>query len=603
MALLGMRDVCWGFDDPPLLETISLQIEKGERICLMGRNGAGKSTLLKLLNGDLQPDSGEVWRRQGIRVATLAQSVPSGFQGTIAEIMTGPNPGLPDSVGGQAQWEQVSRIEEVLAHTGLDAQSNFDHLSAGMKRRTLFARALVHSPDVLLLDEPTNHLDIDTIQWLESYIERRIATLIFITHDRAFVRKIATRILELEQGQIQSYACDYDTFLQRREALQAAEEKQQARFARKLSREEQWIRQGIKARRTRNQGRLRALKQMREAYAGRRRKTGLANIQIQEAQRTGKLVIEAQEITRTYGGRNLIDNFSTVILRGDKVGVMGPNGVGKSTLLRILLQQEAPDQGRVRHGTHLEAVYFDQLRDQLDLTETVKANIGEGNDYLTVNGERRHVFSYLKGFLFSPERCRTPVHVLSGGEQNRLLLAKLFLRPANLLVLDEPTNDLDLETLELLEELLFDFAGTLLLVSHDREFLNRVVTRSIVFEGPGKFQEYAGGYDDWLLQRAPDNPAPVPQKAAPARAVAPPAARRKLSFNETYELKALPRKIDELETEQQTLYAAMADAAFFKQTKEEIVGRQARLTRVEALIKAGYERWEALEQIAQGERS
>jgi len=629
MALLGMRDVSWGFTEPPLLENITLHVEKGERICLLGRNGVGKSTLLKLLNGELEPDQGEVWRGQGVRVAALDQSVPPGFTGTVFDIVArglgshgealaeytslarldqgqlSPEQSarrdlLQNELDSNRGWELLQGIQDLLTRTDLDPQDGFAHLSAGMKRRVLFARALAREPDVLLLDEPTNHLDIDAILWMEDFIRRQVKTLLFITHDRAFLKQIANRIIELDRGRLRSYSCDYRAYLARREADLAAEGREHARFDKKLSQEEAWIRQGIKARRTRNQGRVRALKKMREAFRARRQKMARAAIHIQEAQRTGKLVIEARGIGKTYGTAPLIQDFSTLIMRGDKVGIIGPNGVGKSTLLRLLLKEEAPDTGRVRHGTHLEAVYFDQLRDQLDLQQSVRANIGEGNDYVTINGVRRHAISYLKDFLFTPDRCRTPVRVLSGGEQNRLLLAKLFLRPANVLVLDEPTNDLDVETLELLEERLFEYTGTLLLVSHDRAFLNNVATRTIAFDGDGRFGEYAGGYDDWLLQKP--KPAKVPEKkqAPPPRAKPRPARRRKLTYREQQELEALPQEIDALESEQQELYARMADSAFFKKAKEEIVAVQARLEAVEAAISAGYQRWEELEQVGDG---
>ena len=628
MALLGMREVVWGFAYPPLLENITFQIERGERVCLVGRNAVGKSTLFKLLSGALKPDSGEVWRQQGVQVACLDQTVPTGFKGTIFDVVAG---GLGAAGNALAQynrlnpesekslspadvdqrdtlhhqletsggWELLGRIEGVLAHTGLDPKQDFGQLSAGMQRRALFARALTQEPDVLLLDEPTNHLDITTIQWLETHIRRRIKTLLFITHDRAFLRQIANRIIELDRGRLFSYDCDYAAYLTRREAARTAAAKQNARFDKKLSQEEAWIRQGIKARRTRNEGRVRALKKMRAAYRARRKEMGQAKLRIQEAERTGKLVIEAKQIAKAHGGRPLIENFSTMIMRGDKVGLIGPNGVGKSTLLRILLKEDPPDRGQVRHGTRLKVAYFDQLRDQLDQQQTVQANIAEGNNYVTVNGARRHVISYLKDFLFSPERCRTPIHVLSGGEQNRLLLAKLFLRPANVLVMDEPTNDLDMETLELLEELLFNYAGTLLLVSHDRDFLNNVVTSTIVFEGRGRLQEYAGGYDDWLSQKAPDPPLASRERKGVEKKRPKPSPKRKLTFKEKFELEALPPQIDAWEEEQQALYACMADPQFFKGAKEEIREAQSRLTEIEAAIAAGYRRWEELEQIAE----
>ncbi|MDA3835560.1 MAG: ATP-binding cassette domain-containing protein, partial [Spirochaetales bacterium] len=520
MALIGTRDVCWGFGDPPLLEKITFQIAKGERVCLLGRNGAGKSTMLKLLSGEILPDSGEVWRRQGATLAVLEQDVPVEFDGTIFDVVAeglGPNgkvlaeynrismqletvdtpelvkkqDELQNRVNSDNGWELLRQVESVLSKTLLDPEKKIADLSAGMKRRTLFARALAGQPDILLLDEPTNHLDIDSIIWMEEFILRNVTTLLFITHDRAFLKKIANRIMELDRGSIVSYNCNYETYLKRREAALEAEESQNRVFDKKLSKEETWVRQGIKARRTRNEGRVRALKKMRAAFQSRRKQSGNVKMQVQEAERTGKLVIEAKNINLLYGTTPIVRDFTTVIMRGDKVGFIGPNGVGKTTLLKILLKEISPDDGCVRHGTHLQVAYFDQLRAQLDTHKTVQENIGEGNDFIIFNGEKRHVISYLQDFLFSPERCRTPVHVLSGGEKNRLLLARLFTRPANVLVMDEPTNDLDAETLELLETLLFEYTGTLLLVSHDRAFLNNVVTSTLVFEGQGQVIEYA----------------------------------------------------------------------------------------------------------------
>ncbi len=537
MALIGARDLCWGFSKPPLLENITFQIEKGERICLLGRNGEGKSTLLKLLNGVILPDSGEVWRQQGLTVSALDQVVPREFEGTIFEVVAGglgpkgpglseyhriglrPEsggiPGVPESwdepadLSGSEDWVALSqRIETILSRTHLPPEAQFADLSAGMKRRALFARALALEPDILLLDEPTNHLDIETILWLEGFILRYVKTLLFVTHDRAFLKKIATRVLELDRGRLFSYDCDYGTYLERRQAVLQAEENQNDQFDKKLSQEEAWIRQGVKARRTRNEGRVQALLRMREALRARRGKIGNVKLRLQEAEKTGKLVIEANRVSFAYGKSPVVRDFSTLIMRGDKVGIIGPNGAGKTTLLNILLKNLAPQSGSVRHGTHLQIAYFDQLRIPLDEQKTVLENIGQENDFVLLNGQQRHVIGYLRDFLFSAEKIRTPVQVLSGGEKNRLLLAKLFTQPANVLVLDEPTNDLDAETLELLEELLFDFQGTLLLVSHDRTFLNQVVTSTLVFEENGRVSEYAGGYDDWLLQRPEPKEAP-----------------------------------------------------------------------------------------------
>jgi ATP-binding cassette subfamily F protein uup len=630
MALIGMHDVCWGFGDPHLLNGISFQIEKGERVGLLGRNGVGKSSLFRLLSGEMKPDAGEIRRQQGVRVALLEQEVPQQCDGTVFEVVaqglgdvgqalaeyhrlctaleTSDDTSLSvqretlqhrlDSEGG---WGLQKVVESTLSRTGLDREQRFADLSAGMKRRTLFARALALSPDLLLLDEPTNHLDIETIVWMEDFLLRNAITLFFITHDRAFLSRIATRIMELDRGKLVAYNCDYSTYLQRRQADLESEAQQQRNFDKKLSQEEAWIRQGVKARRTRNEGRVRALQKLRAAARERRARIGQVRMQVQESERSGKIVIQAEGLTYRYGALPIVEDFSTTFLRGDKVGIIGPNGVGKTTLIQLLLKTIVPDAGTVRHGTHLQVAYFDQLRAQLDEQKTVVQNISADNDFIVFNGEKRHVISHLQDFLFSPERCRTPVHVLSGGERNRLLLAKLFTQPANLLVLDEPTNDLDAETLELLEEVLLDFDGTLLLVSHDRAFLNNVVTSTLVFEGQGKVIEYAGGYDDWLLQRpqavdAPPVEMPVKKSAAPRPASAKPKRR---TFAQERELKELPPLIESLESEQRELQAAMTDPAFYKQSKEEIVTSQKRMEEIEALIAAAYRRWEELDAIEQ----
>ena len=628
MALIGMREVCWGFGDPLLLEKITFQIAKGERVCLLGRNGAGKSTMLKLLSGEILPDSGDVCRQQGTTVAVLEQDVPTGFDGTLFDVVAeglGPKgralaeynricrqleiantpelikkrDELQNRLNSDNGWELLRRVESILSRTLLDPEKKFADLSAGMKRRTLFACALAMQPDILLLDEPTNHLDIDSIIWMEEFILRNVTTLLFITHDRAFLKKIANRIIELDQGSLVFYNCNYETYLERREAVLEAEENRNRVFDKKLSKEETWVRQGIKARRTRNEGRVRALKKMRAAFRARRKQSGNVRMQVQEAERTGKLVIEAKNISFLYGATHIIRDFATVIMSGDKIGIIGPNGVGKTTLLKILLKEIPPHEGHVRHGTHLQVAYFDQLRAQLDTHKTVRENICEGNDFIIFNRQKRHVISYLQDFLFSPERCRTPVHVLSGGEKNRLLLAKLFTRPANVLVLDEPTNDLDAETLELLEKLLFEYQGTLLLVSHDRAFLDNVVTSTLVFEGQGQVNEYAGGYDDWLIQRPQPKQERLPAKKS-CNKHWPETSRpkeRKLGFKEKRELKELPLKIDTFEAEQKELYAIMSDPMFYKKEKENISKIQAHLTEVEDKIKAAYLRWEMLESI------
>jgi len=626
MAIIEMRDVSWGFGDPPLLENIAFQIEKGERVCLVGRNGVGKSTLLKLLGGVILPDSGDIRRRQGIRVAALEQEVSGKFKGTVFDVVaeglgetgralvehrrmsrdtasplasqrTKRHDELQQILNVNDGWELTSRVENILSRTRLDPEKRFADLSAGLKRRTLFARALVLAPDLLLLDEPTNHLDIDTIIWMESFILRHVKTLLFITHDRVFLKKIANRIIELDRGRIVSYGCNYDTYLKRRQAALEVEETQNGLFDKKLSQEEAWIRKGIKARRTRNEGRVRRLQKMRTAYQDRRRKIGNVRLQAQEADRTGKLVIEAKAVTFSYGRVPMIQDFSTVIMRGDKVGFIGPNGVGKTTLLSILLKTIRPETGSVRHGTNLQVAYFDQLRGQLDEQKSVRENIVAGNDFIIFNGQKRHVISHLQDFLFSPERCRTPVRVLSGGEKNRLMLAKLFTKPANVLVLDEPTNDLDAETLELLEELIFEYTGTLLLVSHDRAFLNNVVTSTIVFEGNGQVAEYTGGYDDWLRQRPELKATQVPEKGDRKKVQPKPKGRapRKLGYMQQREMQELPQKIETLEAEQKALFAIVSDPMFYKKEKDEIIRINSDLARVENDIEKAYLRWEELE--------
>ena len=628
MALIGMRDVYCGFGDPPLLENITFQVEKGERIGLLGRNGVGKSTLLKLFSGEILPDRGDVWRQSGVGVAAMVQDVPRGFGGTVFDVIAQgfgeagralveydwicKTPEKSDSpvdanrrdklqrlLDTEDGWEVSRRIENIVSRVGLDPALKFADLSAGMKRLTLFAGAIALEPDILLLDEPSNHLDIDTILWLEAFVLRHAKTLLFITHDRTFLKRVATRVVELDRGRLISYGCDYQTYLKRSQAVLDAEEKQNRVFDKKLSQEETWIRQGIKARRTRNEGRVRVLKKMREAYRARRRKIDTVRLQVQAAERSGRIVMEAKGLTHCHGRNTVVLDFSTTVMRGDKVGIIGPNGAGKTTLLKILLKEIIPDTGSVRHGTRFEPAYFDQLRVRLDEGRTVQENIGEGNDFIIFNGQKRHAISYLQDFLFTPERCRTPVHVLSGGEKNRLMLAKLFTAPANVLVLDEPTNDLDAETLELLEELLVDYRGTLLLVSHDRTFLNNVVTSTLVFEGAGRIVEYAGGYDDWLVQR-PEAEQPLPDKKADSKNRQRPKSPKKLKlgYMERRELKDLPQKIEVLESEQQALYETLSDPLFYKKEKDEIRNVKMRMVEVEHDIETAYRRWEALESIA-----
>ncbi len=590
MALLSMKNVRIGFGGPPLLDQVNLQIEPHERICLVGRNGEGKSTLLNLINGSMLPDEGNIIRGQGVRISLLDQEVPHDLSGSVFDVVAG---GLEKSHGSISI--EVDRVTTLLK---LDSQVTFESLSTGLKRRVLFARTLVGEPDLILLDEPTNHLDIDAIGQLEELLLRYKGTLLFVTHDRMFLKKIATRIIEIDRGTLSSWSCNYESFQKRKQAFLEAEAQRSARFDKKLAKEEAWIRKGIKARRTRDEGRVRALKKLRTQRRTRRERTGNVKMQAQEATRTGKLIIEAKDISFSYESNVVIQNFSTVIMRGDKVGIIGPNGSGKTTLIGLLLKKFLPMQGEVRFGTHLEVAYFDQVREQLDEEKTLQDNVADGKEILSIDGKPRHVISYLKNFLFSPERARSPVRTLSGGERNRLLLAKLFTKPANVFVLDEPTNDLDTETLELLEELLLDYQGTVILVSHDRTFLNNVVTSTIVFEKNQKVREYVGGYDDWLRQKAPEEPEkkqpvgkPVKVKKTPAQTE----GARKLSYKEQRELDALPQQIETLEKEQTQLYQTMADPDFYQNDGNEIVTAKNRLKNLENELDLAYKRWESLE--------
>jgi ATP-binding cassette subfamily F protein uup len=598
MALISLRDVSVSFGGPPVLEHLTLHIEAGERVCLLGRNGEGKSTLMRLISGDLSPDTGDVLRQQGLRIGHLPQEVPQDLQGTVIDIVCSAEDNAA-SAHADGLWQPRQDAESALTQLQLDANADFTDLSGGLKRRVLLARALSSHPDLLVLDEPTNHLDIDSINWLETHLLRRTSSLLFVTHDRMLLRKLATRIIELDRGQLADWACDYDTFLKRKQALLDAEAQQWGQFDKKLAQEEAWIRQGIRARRTRNEGRVRALMQMRAQRQNRREQPGAVRMQAQEAERSGKLVIEAQNISFSYDDQPLIKNFSTTILRGDKVGILGPNGIGKTTLLRLLLNGLTPQEGRVRLGVRLEVAYFDQLRALIDDAKTVQENVAGGSDTIVLNGNPRHILSYLQDFLFTPDRARSPAGMLSGGERNRLLLARLFVQPSNVLVLDEPTNDLDAETLELLEELLLDYAGTLLLVSHDRAFLNNVVTSTLALEGNGRVREYVGGYDDWLRQRQPPPAAKVTKPAA-AKAVnsqPPPERPRRLNYKERRELEALPEHIEMLEAEQAQLYEMLSDPKLYRQEGEEIAQLQARLAGIAQALEDAYIRWEQLEQL------
>ncbi|MFW6171360.1 MAG: ATP-binding cassette domain-containing protein [Planctomycetota bacterium] len=603
MAQITISELSIGFRGPLLLDAVTCQIEARQRIGLLGRNGTGKTTLLRILCGEVEPDAGEVLRAAGTRVSLLPQEVPRDVEGSVADVVAR---GLraEDASPLEEKWEAEQQVKQILSRTGLDGGERFEVLSSGMKRRVLLARTLVSSPDVLLLDEPTNHLDIDTITWLEDFLLKWEATLIFVTHDRMFLRRLATRILEIEQGRIFDWSCDYETFLKRKEAALAAQEKQVALFDKKLAREEAWIRQGIKARRTRNEGRVRALQRMRQERRKRRDTESRVGLSIEAGQRSGNLVAVLDDVSFAHEDRRIVEDFSTVITRGDKVGIVGPNGAGKTTLLRLLLGRLQPDQGTVRLGTNLQIAYFDQLREQLDENATVEQNVGDGHANVGVAGKRRHVLGYLQEFLFSPERARTPVKFLSGGERNRVLLARLFAKPANLIVLDEPTNDLDTETLDLLEQRLVEFPGTVLLVTHDREFLNNIVTSVIVFEDR-TVREYDGGYDDW--QRARNNrgaEATTPQTGrsettSDSPAHQPPRKRQKrLSYREQQELLELPEKIDRLESEISGVHEAMADPRFYQRGSEEIASEHARLQDLETQLNGAYQRWEMLEEQA-----
>ncbi|MEX2112021.1 MAG: ATP-binding cassette domain-containing protein [Pirellulales bacterium] len=604
MALITVSELTIAFRGPPLLDAVSCQIETGQRIALLGRNGAGKTTLLRILSGDVTPDHGQVSVSPGTRIALLPQDVPRDITGTVHDVVAAGLGAAWDD--HDTAWQAEQQLKRILVDMQLAGDARFETLSSGMKRRVLLGRALVAAPEVLLLDEPTNHLDVDAITWLEEFLVRITTTLIFVTHDRMFLRRLATRILEIDRGRLFDWSCDYDTFLARKEDLLAAEEKQNALFDKKLAEEEKWIRTGIRARRTRNEGRVRALEQLRRQRADRRTAGGQVRMAIQEAQRSGTLVAELESVSYSYDGRAIVSDFSTTILRGDKVGIFGPNGAGKTTLLRLLLGQLQPAAGSARLGTNLQIAYFDQLREQLRPDASVQENVGDGYDTVSIGGKARHVIGYLEEFLFSPERSRTEVRFLSGGECNRVLLAKLFAKPANVIVLDEPTNDLDAETLELLEDRLVQFQGTVLVVSHDRAFLNNVVTSTIVFEDGG-VREYVGGYDDWLRQRSQSirdkverNDAGASKTAVADSKPAPAGERkRRLTYKERQELRALPATIEQLEGEVAALHDSMAQPDFYKRPGEEISQQQARLKEIEASLAITYGRWHELEQFAE----
>ena len=624
MALLWINNISVSFGGPLLLDGASLQIEAGERIGLLGRNGSGKSTLMKLLHQDIVPDTGEMVCAGEVRVALMPQDIED-LPGTVYDVVaSGGQKHLDllrayhdltlqmansddqillnkiEQVQHQLEvagaWQYSRKVEAVISRTSLDEQAEFRFLSAGLKRRVLLARALVSEPDILLLDEPTNHLDIDSILWLEAFLQSFDKTLMFVAHDRTFLQKIATRIVEIDRGKLFSFSCNYTTYLERRQAMQDAEEKQWQTFDKKLAQEEIWIRQGVKARRTRNEGRVRALMALREERARRRERDGNVRFAISEAQRTGRLVADAEKISFSYGDKKIIDSFSTTILRGDRVGIIGPNGSGKTTLLKVLLGELPISGGKIRLGTGIAIAYFDQLRAQFDESKSLRDNISDGNDTVFINGTARHIVGYLQDFLFPPAQILAPVSTLSGGERNRLLLARLFATPSNVLVLDEPTNDLDAETLELLEDRLLEYTGTILLVSHDRTFLNNVVTSTIVLEGEGRLQEYVGGYDDWLRQRVEIKET---SKEAKTKREKQPKEKSKLSFKETRELEDLPQKIEEMEQAKSELLELLNSTDFYKTNHpDQVMAVHTKLEIMEADLTVAYTRWNELEALA-----
>ena len=594
VALIDLHNINLSFGGPLLLDRANLRLEPGRRVGLVGRNGAGKSSLIKLIAGRIKPDSGEMARQPGLRVGYMPQDSPAAIEGSIQEVVSSGLPPAGDQPG-QEDWRGQTMVDTVVSRLKLDPKAGYNTLSGGLKRKTLLARALVSQPDLLLLDEPTNQLDIESITWLEEFLFKQAAALVFVSHDRMFTAKLAQAVVELDRGRLIDWGVGYDLFLERREAALANEEARWAEQDRKTAQEEDWLHGGLKARRTRNMGRVRRLEEMRRERAERRLRTGSAVMEASTAGRSGAIVAEVDKVAFGYDAEPIIKDFSTIIMRGDRIGLLGPNGAGKTTLLGLLLGRLTPDEGRVRQGTNLEIVYFDQFREQLDEEASVRENVGQGNDYVEINGRQRHIIGYLKDFLFTPEQAAGPVKALSGGERNRLLLARLFTRPSNLLVLDEPTNDLDSDALELLEAVLLDYSGTILLVSHDRAFVNNVVTSTLVFEGAGLVREYAGGYDDWLLQR----PRPAEEEAG-KKAPKPKPAKdrpRKRTFKERRELEELPGLIDALEAEQAELEQTMADPDFFRTAGAEAARAATRLEEIEAQLEQALIRWEELEAI------
>ncbi len=621
MPLLSLNQVDFSVGGPLLLQSVNLSLEQGERIALIGRNGAGKSTLLRLIEGVILPDDGQIVRQDGLRIARLEQEVPNDLHGDIFDVVaTGlgelgedlalyhhlshSEPFDADAfaevqgrIEASGAWNLEQKVSETLERMALDESLDFASLSGGMKRRVLLARALVASPDVLLLDEPTNHLDIEAIDWLETTLKQWPGCLIFITHDRRFLKNLATRIVEIDRGSVTSWPGDWNNYQRRLAERQNDEAVNNARFDKFLAQEEVWIRQGIKARRVRDEGRVRRLEAMRNERVQRREKTGNVNMQASQAESSGKRVFDVKDVTFGFGGKTLVKDFSTRIQRGDRVALIGPNGSGKSTLIKLLLGQLTPQSGEVVPGARLEVAYFDQYRNTLRDDWNALDNVSEGMEFIEINGSRKHVLGYLQDFLFTPDRARAPITRLSGGERNRLLLAKLFAQPSNLLVMDEPTNDLDVETLELLEELLDSYQGTLLLVSHDRDFIDSVATSCMVMAGDGVIEEYVGGYSDYLRQRRPASAAPVvsPSKAGAAKAAAPAEIKKKLNYKDARELEQLPLKIEQLETQLTEFSARMQQADFYQQAAEKITAQTKRMESVQAELDAAYARWAVLD--------
>jgi ATP-binding cassette subfamily F protein uup len=632
MPLITLRKLHLSYGDTPLLDDVDLTIEKGERIALLGRNGAGKSTLMRVIQGSVMADDGERVVGSAVGIAHLVQEVPQGEAGSVFDVVadgvgalaekikayhrishrlaqTGDESLLTSLAKAQHEleavqgWQLEQRVETVISRFGLDADAPFSALSGGLKRRVLLAQALVTEPELLLLDEPTNHLDIEAIRWMEAFLLNYAGAILFVTHDRAFLRRIATRILELDRGNLTDWPGDYANFLRRKREMLHAEEQANQRFDKKLAQEEVWIRQGIKARRTRNEGRVRALKAMREERRARREQTGKAQLQLTTGERSGKLVAEVENISYAWEKRPIIRDLSTTILRGDRVGIIGPNGSGKTTLLNLLLGQLQPDTGRVKLGTNLQVAYFDQLRSQLDEERSVQDNVGGGSDKVELGGRQKHIIGYLQDFLFTPARARSPVKALSGGERNRLLLAKLFTKPANVLVLDEPTNDLDVETLELLEELLSDYPGTLLLVSHDREFLDNAVTSCLVFEGDGRVADYVGGYSEWeTYTQTRQSSASKPKQTVVIKSAAqkPKKKSEKLSYKDQRELDSLPQRIEQFESQLSELQVQLGDPDLYRTQGERVAALQQQLDEVQQQLDQAYERWETLESMQSG---